>query len=92
MVGKFLKSNITSIVKNNLTKLSGFQKNTNFEIEVSLRDSVKMRYRFLNSFIDSTFKFLVRDQTFNKIRTNAKKIAPKTEQDNNADITEMVSP
>ena len=51
-----------------------------------------MRYRDLNSLIDSAFKFLVRRQTFNNSRPSAIIIDAKTEQASNADITDTASP
>ena len=92
MAGSSLKSNKTSVVNNHLTKYRGFQKNTNFEIDVSFSDSVKMKYRVLNSLIDSTFKALVNRQTFNKIRANASKMATKAEQASSADTKDTTSP
>jgi hypothetical protein len=92
MAGSSLNSNNNKVVKNHLTKYKTFQKNNNFEIEVSLSHPVKMRYRDLNSLIDSAFRFLVSRQTFNKSRANAITSAGKTMQASTADTRDAASP
>ena len=91
MEGCPLETNNTNKDRNHLAKYRSFQKNTNFEIAVSLRDSVRIEYFYLNSWIESWFKSLVSLQTFTKINDSAIRIVKNTEHANSADSVETVS-
>lgn len=84
-MAKSLRTNITINDKNHLIKYKGFQKNTNFEILVSFRDSVRILNLFLNSLIDSSSNYLDIRETFKKINDKANPMAIKTMQVSNAD-------